>query len=565
MPSKLSKRAEVRSRIEQRLESFKKGFRQNLGLLSPAGFGKTRLAAEILQKLERDSNLLALYIDCSFPDITVLCDRWISALAHALFPGGGDSSASTSHALISLEAALPKTLEKVRHLRRLLSRGEKPAVSLRELFSLTAMVTEESGKKVVLVLDEYHHLENLPVPDPFGILSRQIMVDKSTLYWVLSSSPAAARRIFHEKLSLLFGNFEVLELLSFDFCDSVLFLEAHLPGRLFSEPQQKLIIRLTEGVPLSLSLLAHHWISRPYKGALPSNSLEPMAQALEDHELFQAFESELWEEHGRLSLIFSRRIERTLGALKEQSLYVRTLIALSRGVRKLQTLSTTLERKIPDCKKILQRLVQEELVTCRGVFYLLEDSLFAFWLKEVLGSRILSAAPCDEGRTAFREALKRLFEQARVDSSGDVIDRVQQLFQCFRGERVQIGSKRLTLPAFEETSLRMAGASEALLNAHAPGVRWACRVFQEQVREEDVLLFSEETKKLRAKKQIRIVVALTGVEQNAKLLAQENRFLLWSLDDINLLFAFYNLPKLIWIRKQDGSTLGALAQSLHSA
>ena len=60
---------------------------------------------------------------------------------------------------------------------------------------------------------------------------------------------------------------------------------------------------------------------------------------------------------------------------------------------------------------------------------------------------------------------------------------------------------------------------------------------------------------------------LHGIEQNAKLLAQEAKIQLWSLRDFNALLDLYDLPKMIPLSggEQDGTALGALAQNLHTA
>ena len=567
MPSKLSKRAEIFARVEQRLEAFQRGFRQNLGLIAPRGFGKTWVAVQMAQRLKRNPGIVCLYIDCSFSDPAALSDRWIRALLGALAPAGTPGKPESSNVSIGpdLEKAYPRTVEKIRHLQRSHRRSEKPSVFIRELFSLTGIWTEESGQKAVLMLDEFQALEALPVQHPFELLGRQIMVDKNTLYWVLSSKPAAARAIFHEKLSLLFGNFEVLELAPFDFDESAQFLESRLPGRLFSESQKKILIQLTGGSPLYLELLAEYWTQPQFERGAGDSTHEAMAFALDDREVLAALQKELCDEYGRLAQFFTRKLERSLGALKEPAPYLRALLALSGGVRKVQALALTLECKLNDCKKILQRLVQDELVSRRGVFYLLDDSLFAFWLKEVLQRRLALGMELSSIQQQFREVCGGLFEQLQSDSAANLLERLQALFQAFRGDKVQIGSKTVTLPAFEETAVRPAGNGEPLFYAQAPGIRWVSRVFKEQVREEDVAHFIDETKKLRAKKLVRLLAAPAGIEQNAKLMAQEAGLHLWNLEDLNLLFAFYNLPKLIWIRKSDGSTLGALAQSLHSA
>lgn len=87
------------------------------------------------------------------------------------------------------------------------------------------------------------------------------------------------------------------------------------------------------------------------------------------------------------------------------------------------------------------------------------------------------------------------------------------------------------------------------------------------VKEEDVTFFLDELKRSKKRVQRKIMIALQGIDQNAKLMAQEAGIQLWDLKDLNALFELYDLPQVIFYKEkeEDGSTLGALAQSVHSA
>ena len=77
----------------------------------------------------------------------------------------------------------------------------------------------------------------------------------------------------------------------------------------------------------------------------------------------------------------------------------------------------------------------------------------------------------------------------------------------------------------------------------------------------------EEMKRTRKKIQRKVIIALRGIDQNAKLMAQQANIQLWGLRDFNSLLDLYNLPKIILFseKEEDGQALGALAQSIHSA
>ncbi len=566
MPSSLSQRTAIEQRIQQRLEALKKGFRQNIGILGPEGLGKTSLLGDLYRCLGRDPEILAAYVDCQALDFSDLAGRWMSSLLACVLPASEMQHDALSSQLAALEAKLPKTVEKMRSLRKMIRRGEKNAAAARELLSLSHVLSEEAGRRLVLILDEFHALSMLPVTDPFALLGRQIMVEKGTLYLAASSKPALASEIFQHQLALLFGNFEVMPMAPLDPAETVQFIEMRLPGVLFSETQKKFIIRMTGGVPLYLDLILQHLRDVPFSAPSGEGMREALAAPLMNENLLAAVENEIFDPHGRLAQIFQRRLERCLGPVKDGAVFYRTLIAISEGLRKVHAIAVYTERKISDCKKTLQRLGQEELVSKRHDFYQIEDGLFAFWMREVFAVQKRHAVPFGDERRNFRLILSRILEQADFEGPDAVLGRIEALLKSFRDDTIQLGNKRMRLPPFAEVSVTpCAGRLYPVLAAAGSG-KWEVQTAFDVIHEDDVLLFNEASRKTKKKKQpLRLMIALGGVDQNARLMAQEAQIGIWSLSDLNLLFSLYNLPTLIWMRKLDGSTLGALAKSLHPA
>ena len=68
----------------------------------------------------------------------------------------------------------------------------------------------------MVILDEFDNLEHLGIKNPFLSFGKVIMVQKDTMYIVSSSRNEAIKKIISEKLSLLFGNFEVVKVSNFD-------------------------------------------------------------------------------------------------------------------------------------------------------------------------------------------------------------------------------------------------------------------------------------------------------------------------------------------------------------
>jgi hypothetical protein len=547
-----SKRDQIRIRVEKRVEAFQQGYRQNIGLIGAEGLGKTYLLSSFFESLVMQPNLIVIYIDAQALDYDHLVERWIDSLLRGFLVGQSVQVSENSHWLLTTAAALiPNTVEKIRRLKKMLRRGERNAISVRELFSLTRSLAEETQKRILLMIDEFHALEHVPASDPFALLGKEIMVEKETLYLVTSSRVEKAREIFHDKLSLLFGNFEIIELAPLDFEETVDFLKKSQPHRVFTNSEKKFLIRMTNGIPAYLDLLMDRLDMN-----VPNS--ETSIQTLLD-----VFHRELFDKKGRLCHIFQRRLEVCERLAKDSSAYLRTLLAMSDGRRKVLSIATYIERKIRETKKILGRLVQEGMVLKRGSFYVLEDSLFRFWLREVFGRRNQLCTPNGPGlREGLLASLKEVFEQGAAEDKVDVTARAEALFKEFRNDVVEIDQRRLRCPHFSEIAFRPANGRLFPLIARRANVRWICQIARESVHEEDISLFLEELKRFRKKVQRKILVALAGIDQNAKLLAQEAEIQLWDLRSFNTLLDLYNLPKMILIKEPDEPNLGTVAESV---
>nr|MBP9866318.1 hypothetical protein [Candidatus Omnitrophota bacterium] len=293
---------------------------------------------------------------------------------------------------------------------------------------------------------------------------------------------------------------------------------------------------------------------------------ENLAVTLSDENLFRAVEREVFEYYGRLSQFFHRRLERSLGTVNDGAVFYHGLVAVSEGARKVQVIAAHMERKMTECKKILQRLVQEELVTKVNDFYYIEDPLFSFWIREVFAARSRQSIPFNDDRKNFRKTLTQILDQTDFEGPETVNRQIESLFKSFRNESLQLGHKKFRLPHFDQVSMRSSNSGGVcVFNAAGASVEWSGRISHDLVHEEDVLLLKEEARKGSKNGRTRLMIVLGGIDQNAKLMAQDAGIHLWLLEDLNRLFLLFNLPQLIGTRKLDGSTLGTLAQSLHPA
>ncbi len=559
-----SKRDQIQFRFYKRIEALQKGYRQNIGLIGRRALGKTHLLGELFQQYSNQPDIIPIYFNAEALDLDHLVERWAGSifsgfLAHRSLPAPEDFQSLLSLA----ESYIPRTAEKIRSFKRIIRR-ERSVQAVKEFFSLTGLLAEETGKKILLMMDEFDHLSMLPAPDPFALMGKEIMIQKNTLYLMASSSQEKARGIFRDQLSLLFGNFEVIEIAPLGFTEILEFIGLQLPQRKFSDPQKRLLISLSNGEPIYLKLLLTQLKS--FLSDSGTSGTEVPCEAL-----LEAFRRELFEETGKIHQIFENRMAACRRLAKDNSPYLRTLLAISDGRRKALGIATYIERKVRETKKILQRLVQEGFVTKSGSFYILGDPLFQFWLIHVFQRRHHLYTPDETGALrAFYDALMRCLEAGKATASEDMTARVEALFKEFRNDVVEVDQRKVQCPQFSEIAFRPTNGRVFPLLARNPKVRWFCQIAKETVREEDIATFLDELKRSRRRVQRKIFIALAGIEQNAKLMAQAAKIQLWGLRNFNDLLELYHLPKMVIIpnsevKEPDGSNLGPLAQNLSSA
>jgi ABC-type iron transport system FetAB ATPase subunit len=554
-------REAVQERLRKRIDDVIHGFRQNVGVIGPSGVGKSSLLREIFQSISRDPKLLPIYIQGETIDRRQLAERWMGAVLSAVLLGRTLNIPNSLAALIrEAEPLIPLTVQAVKHIQRLF-RQEKNSTAVRELFGLSMVLARETGKKIVLMIDEFQALEKLSVPDPFAILGKQIMPDKEVLYIVTSSARDRAIEIFREKLSLLFGNFEVLELAPLTFPEMESYLATRMPAHRWSPELSRFIFRMTDGEPLYLDLIIQR---------IESQEVREIPQAVSAAVLLDALCQELFDNRGRIALLFERRLEQCARLTKQGGPYLRALLAMSLGRHKLIPVAAYIEETVAETQKVLKRLVQEGIAVKSGSFYHVQDFLFRFWLREVYLRRHSLFLPEERClRKALFEELTRVLGACERMSEEDIGLRVESLLKEFRNDTLEIDQKKVQCPQFSEVTLRPLSRAMVSILARGSRGKWLFLVSPEWLGESEAEILLHETKHHR-KIQKKVLIVPAGIDQNAKLMAQEAKLQLWDLRHFNTFMDFYDLPKIIIStnakandpKKEDGPTVGPVAQGV---
>ncbi len=536
-PFPLWGREEILGRLEQRLEALKKGYRQNVALVGPRFIGKTYLLRRFLAKIRQDSEIIPIYLSLTATDLEGFIERWLGALLQAFLASQGISFPEEFQQLVKISRTyIPKTLERMREVKKH-ALQKRPAVAFRELLSLTALLREEAKKKIVLILDEFQMLETLELGDPFGLFGKEMMIQKDTLYLVTSSEPHKSQEIFSDRLSLLFGNFEVIEVAPLESGAIRTWAEHRYPELKIPEQDFRLLSHLFSNQPYYFDLFL--------EGAR-IHSLQTKQEVWSREFLLGALTEVLFTDRGLVNRHFEAEIQNLLRLGRNPQPYVKVLTAVANGRSKHLPIAAYVGKKAPETKKLLQRLVGEGALERRGSFYRIPDPLYRFWLRNVYQVKMREIEPTPERARAYFE--ERLREEIRKIEEGDRTDltaRLESLFREFRNDTVEINQKRIKCPAFLEIASRPTNGRYFPVLGRTTQGRWLCQVYREPVTEGDVTGFTEELKQFRRKMQRKVMVALGGIELNAKLMAQEARIQVWDLENLNSLLDLYGKLKII--------------------
>ena len=316
-------RCTISALFEKRLEAFQNGYRQNISIVGCPFLGKTAIVKHFFT-LSARTNLIPIFLSCqSFDLLDRLAQRWLSEFLIRTYHAIHRSAPANFQTLVrSLRSVIPKTLRCMKNVKKLiLKRRLDPA--FRELLGLTSSIHAETGKNILVILDDFDRLAEMDLTGPFASLGQEIMVQKYTMYVVTSGNRRRSESILHDQLALLFGNFEMIDLKPFDFDESKAFLKERFPNRILESELVRFLIRLTNGCPYYLDLLARRFSQFSGNDNVISN------QKL----IVQALTEELYEPSGLLNLRFFGRLYQ-LADGKAWPYYADVLAAIASGYKK---------------------------------------------------------------------------------------------------------------------------------------------------------------------------------------------------------------------------------------
>jgi Cdc6-like AAA superfamily ATPase len=538
------KRINILEPIYKRINSLQDGYRQNIALLGQNGVGKSTILKYLSTSFKRPQLTFA-YVNlegCS--DFESFITRLLGNMFYNYLSEKGLIMKDDFNYLAkAIEQFLPNTAQNVSLIRQLIEKNRFNE-AFQKTLDCTDIFTKESGHKLVLIIDEFDTLEDLGFKNAFSILGKKIMLQKFIAFIVASSRPQKAQRILSEKLSLLFGNFEIIPALPLEHATSKEFIANILAPFLIPGLYSDFLVNLTLGFPFYLKVISKE---------LSRMAEQSAANEIDASMVTQALYNICCKETGFLNEKFSNTIERVCrtkneagkNTLKEN---LAIIISLAEGLKTVNSITQASRKARPTVNARMIKFIEQGIVTKNGSFLKIADPLFELWLQSVYSKRINRINENDiEFKNQFIDAMSRRIEDFRFESGRKYLDRIHEVFQLFQDEAIMLNRRKIKLPRFEEIkplAFENSGIKEGLLGRNANTV-WITGLKPQRLIESDVGEFIQECKKIKHKRLTKVLIAFGEVELNASLLAKEEKIQTWDLTQLNSLLQLFGKPRIM--------------------
>ena len=544
-------REEVLGTIQKRVTALKGGYRQNMALTGPMLSGKSSILRHFLNNIN-DDKIIPLYIEMTGEDFEVFCLRFMATLLYRYLKSEGRSPYSSHKDIARRKMSKDKRTEIYADLEVLKRecRGfipdttgcmDKIAASLRQkknssayekLLALTSVFKTETDKSCIVILDEFHNLASFRLKKPFQTFGKFIMVQKNTMYIVSSSQQTLLKDILSHKLSLLFGNFEILEVNGFDNQTARSFVMDKIKDVSSDDNIKNYLIQATQGNPFYLEVLANRM----------SELYSERGEGCDAKEcLLDAFADLIYGSDGILNQYFNNNINFFLEK-KARKKFIPILVALAHGSSTIKTIQEDMGKNDKELGKKLSKLQDMDLVLNSGIFYKVSDKLFEYWLKYVYDLK--SRSTIDDMDIKYIE-FKHLMEEDYKSYCGfaehDATKHIADLFKNFRNEKIRISMNCRKMPQFDSVQTKRLGKTLFSITAKVGDKAWVCHIKQNDIADEHDVYGLWQMKNLSDGTKIvrKVFIPLKGIEQNAFLLSKEQNIWVWDAKFLNKMLRLF--------------------------
>ncbi|MBI4974443.1 MAG: hypothetical protein HZC19_01300 [Candidatus Omnitrophica bacterium] len=416
-------RPEVIELLNKRVSALRDGYRQNIALTGPSLAGKSSILHHFLYTL-KESDCVTVYVEVLKEPFKAFSDKFIATLLYSSLTKIGERPEIDMNELLAISSSvIPKTHLSIKHINSCIEKSEYDE-AYSGLLGLTSILKNEANMSCIVILDEFDNLEYLGIKNPFLNFGKVIMVQKDTMYIVSSSRADAIRKILSEKLSLLFGNFEIIKVSGYDPKTSSEYIDMKLAGYEVDDVIRKFLIIFTDGNPFYLDRLITK--ARDIAQIRMSNYIDSDVIKVAMLEL-------IYNSGGSIHQYLLNYILELLDTKYKES-YMSILVSIANGHNKQAEISKDLKVRQGEVAKGLARMVEIGLLSKGGIFYTIDDVMLEFWLRFVYQRRreILVNGVLDKMKLFDEEVssyLSGFIREANRDTISKLVELLNHLVQ----------------------------------------------------------------------------------------------------------------------------------------
>lgn len=511
--------------LEKRIQGFKDNYRQNIAVIGDELVGKTSIIFKLLNKFY-DNRIIITYLEVRQEPLNSFARKFIGVLLYNFLVNSGIPLKEDLDFLIAKSAKyIPKTVEKIKLILNAVDRRKRNNI-FTELFSLCDSINLETTKSCVVILDEFHNLENMGIKNLYREWSKLLIAQKNTMYIIVSSLKFKTKAILSKNLSLLFGNFEVITIEPFDIKVSEKYLEYRLAGLNLNNPLKNFLVHFTGGYPLYLEVISD---------ALLKQSEFHLADILENL---------LFDSSGILNQRFSNYIKRFLDSARSND-YISVLYLIARGRNKIKDIANILHKSRKELMLRINHLLELDTITRSADFLKINDRVFGFWLKFVYQERLHSLTfDAKNQKAKFRDNIEDMIQDFFLNAQRPLTERLTEVLHLFEDEIMQLERRKIRLNHFREIKpleFNNRNLKDGLIGRSNDSL-WIMAFKQDLLTEDDIAEFAKECKKYRHKLQRKIIITLQDIDANTRLKALEERIWAWDINNLNQILDLFSKP-----------------------
>lgn len=543
-------REEVLATLNKRVIALKGGYRQNLAITGPMLSGKSSILKHFLANLN-DPDVIPIYVEMPTEDFQIFSKRFMAGILYYYLKAEGMREKETFEDMKCFSRGkIPKTVSFMDEISANLKSKNNNA-AYRKILELTSVFERETGKNCIVVLDEFQNLAGFCLKKPFQTFGKFIMVQPKTMYIVSSSQKTLLREILATKLSLLFGNFEIIEINGFDSRTARIFISKRVGDGEYFKNIKEYLIQVSQGSPFYLDILAKRF-SELISGMEKNSERVEISLPQEDFEtakecLLETFSQMLYESDSVLSQYFTNNINFFLEK-NTRSKFIPILISLAKGNSTIKEVQDDLKRTGNDLSEKLQSLKSMDIVDNNGVFYKVSDKLFEYWLKHVYALKNMAVIDNAEIKyLEFKNSVQEDYRRYCEFNSKDVVDVVADLFNSFDNDKIRMNMNFRKMPRFDNVTRKDISGEAAQIIGETKSRKWICHIKRNGAADEKDIYELCAVKEDELDKQAarRIIVFLGGMDENAYLLAKEQGVWIWGIEELNKILRLFGKFELV--------------------